>query len=357
MTVRAEELVREVAALPSALNIRDAADLVQAVREAGDARWLIEPLWPADAYGVLAAEDKAGKTWAVLDLAVSTVTGTPWLDYFPHRHPGPALIFVGEGGDRSIVRRLTAIIEDRGGDLGDLDGLRICTRIPHLSNEEHLNLVRRELEEHPARLVAVDPFYLSGRGAKQSDLFDMGSLLEEIQAIAQEAGSALLISHHWNQTGQGPAWKRISGAGPSAWGRVVGSGEVERRAKEADGSSVVQVLWEFIGGEIPDSRFRMRRRIRATDPADLSSPLVYSVEVAEDAPTENDGLTRTQRRVRAVLPEGPPGATYQELGDALASDGQGRPLRRTTIGDACRFLADLGLADSDEDTPVRWWRK
>jgi hypothetical protein len=343
---------------PSApeLPIRDIALVAEKVRAAGAPRWLLRSIWPWDAYGVLAAEDKAGKTWGILDLGVSVVTGTPWLNHFPVDKPGAALLFVGEGGERAIIRRLAAIIEDRGGNMEDLDGLRICTRAPHLSKREHLEAVRRELEEHPASLVALDPFYLSGRGAKQSDLFDMGSLLEEVQAIAQEAGSALVISHHWNQTGQGPAWKRISGAGPSAWGRVVGSGEVERRAKEADGSSIVQVLWEFIGGEIPDTRFRMRRRVRATDPADLASPLIYSVEVSEDLPDEQDGLTRTQRRVRQALSDGPPGQTYREIGDALAADGQGKPLRRTTILEACKVLAGLNLADSDDEVPVRWWR-
>jgi AAA domain len=49
---------------------------------AGEPRWLIQGLWPADAYGVLAAQEKAGKTWAALDLAVSVATGRPWLDHF-----------------------------------------------------------------------------------------------------------------------------------------------------------------------------------------------------------------------------------------------------------------------------------
>ena len=36
-----------------------------------DCGWLIRGLWPADAYGIIAAESKAGKTWLALDLAVS----------------------------------------------------------------------------------------------------------------------------------------------------------------------------------------------------------------------------------------------------------------------------------------------
>ena len=41
---------------------------------------------------------------------------------------------------------------------------------------------------------------------------------------------------------------------------------------------------ELIGGEIADTRSRIRRRVRAANPADLSAPLSYTVEVlaAED---------------------------------------------------------------------------
>jgi hypothetical protein len=59
--------------------------------------------------------------------------------------------------------------------------------------------------------------------------------------------------------------------------------------------------------------------------------------------------------VRRALPDSPPGHTYQEIGDTLANDGRGRPLKRTTILEACKALAGLDLADSDQETPVRWW--
>ena len=43
---------------------------------------------------------------------------------------------------------------------------------------------------------------------------------------------------------------------------------------------------ELIGGEIADTRFRIRRRVRADDPVDLGAPLDYQVEVlaADDDP-------------------------------------------------------------------------
>jgi hypothetical protein len=58
--------------------------------------WLIRKRWPADAYGVLGAEDKAGKTWAVLDLAVSVVSGTPLFGSIPVDVRGPVTLFLGK---------------------------------------------------------------------------------------------------------------------------------------------------------------------------------------------------------------------------------------------------------------------
>jgi hypothetical protein len=66
---------------------------------------------------VFAAEDKAGKTWAMLDLACSVAAGVPWLGHFPCPSSGPVLVFLGEGGERAMVRRLAAICTHKHLDL------------------------------------------------------------------------------------------------------------------------------------------------------------------------------------------------------------------------------------------------
>jgi hypothetical protein len=97
-------------ALPAGdLAVSSFGEVAARVAAAGEPRWLIQGLWPADAYGVLAAQEKAGKTWAALDLAVSVASGLPWLDHFACPTPGPVLLFLGEGGERATVRRIEAI--------------------------------------------------------------------------------------------------------------------------------------------------------------------------------------------------------------------------------------------------------
>jgi hypothetical protein len=146
------------------LVVEDLAAVLARVQAAGPPAWLIQGLWPRDAYGVFAAEDKAGKTWAILDLAVSVAAGVPWLGHVGCPPAGPVLVFLGEGGERAMVRRLRAICAHKHLDLEELAArrlLRLCFRVPKLTSGEELQAVAGELHEHPTALVVLDPLYLA----------------------------------------------------------------------------------------------------------------------------------------------------------------------------------------------------
>ena len=137
---------------------------------------------------------------------------------------------------------------------------------------EELQAVAAELAEHPAALVVLDPLYLAVAGAASgADLYAMGAVLSGIQGVCQHAGAALVVVTHWNKTGEGRGAKRISGVGPGAWGRVLASAGVANRTSSPDGASTVVLAVEVIGGELADLAFRVRRTVRAEDPADLAS--------------------------------------------------------------------------------------
>jgi hypothetical protein len=321
-------------------------------------------LWPADAYGVLAAQEKAGKTWAALDLAVSVASGRPWLDHFSCPSPGPALVFLGEGGERATVRRIEAIATAKGIDPDQLaDQLRFCFRVPRLaapSAGSELATIEQELAAHPAALVVLDPLYLAAAGASGSNLYDMGAVLQAIQGVCQHAGCALLVVTHWNKTGDGRGADRISGAGPAAWARVICSIAVHYRGSDEDGASIVLLGVELIGGEIPDTRFRIRRHVRADDPADLGSPLSYTVQVLaaeddQDLDPAAAALSKSRQWVLTELRAGGDLQTVKQLGDRLAQ--AGHPLKPRTIQLALGELDDAGLAQGSEEGNgrARYW--
>jgi hypothetical protein len=334
------------------------------VAGAGEPRWLVEGLWPADAYGVLAAQEKAGKTWAALDLAVSVACGLPWLDHFACPTPGPVLLFLGEGGERAMVRRIEAIATHKGADLAQLaDRLRLCFRVPRLAAPgagAELAAVQAELAAHPAALVILDPLYLAAAGASGSSLYDMGAVLQAIQGVCQQAGCALLMVTHWNKTGDGKGADRISGVGPAAWARVICSVSILHRGVHPDGRSSSLMGVELIGGELADTHFRLRRQVRAEDPADLGSTLSYSVAVLaaeddQDLDPAAAALSKSRQWVLAALRAGGDLQTVKQLGDRLAQ--AGHPLKPRTIQTALGELEAAGLAQGSEEGNgrARYW--
>jgi hypothetical protein len=347
------------------LTVSSYREVAARVAAAGEPRWLIKGLWPADAYGVLAAQEKAGKTWAALDLAVSVACGRPWLDHFACPTPSPVLVFLGEGGERATVRRIEAIATAKGVDSNHLaDQLRLCFRVPRLAAPgagSELAAIQAELAAHPAALVVLDPLYLAAAGASGSNLYDMGAVLQAIQGVCQQAGCALLVVTHWNKTGDGRGADRISGAGPAAWARVICSVAVHYRGSDSDGASTVVLGAELIGGEIADTRFRIRRRVHADDPADLGAPLSYGVEVlaSDDDDQELEpaaaALSKSRQWVLTALRAGGDMQTVKQLGDRLAQ--AGHPLKPRTIQTALGELEAAGLAAGSEEGNgrARYW--
>jgi hypothetical protein len=229
---------------------------------------------------------------------------------------------------------------------GVLVGLDV-PRLAALGAGAELAAIEAELAAHPAALVVLDPLYLAAAGASGSNLYDMGAVLQAIQGVCQQAGCALLVVTHWNKTGDGRGADRISGAGPAAWARVICSVAVHYRGSDPDGASTVVLGVELIGGEIADTRFRLRRRVRAEDPIDLAAPLAYSVEVlaADDDPEDLDpaaaALSKSRQWVLTALRAGGDLQTVKQLGDRLAQ--AGHPLKPRTIQTALGELEAAGL--------------
>ena len=209
------------------------------------------------------------------------------------------------------------------------------------------------LDDHLSGRSRAGPLYLAAAGVSGSNLYDMGAVLQAIQGICQAAGCALLVVTHWNKTGDGRGPDRIAGAGPAAWARVICSIAVHYRGSDPDGASSVLLGVELVGGELADTRFRIRRRVRADDPADLGAPLSYSVEVLVGDEDDQDldpaaaALSKSRQWVLAALRAGGELQTLKQLGDRLAQ--AGHPLKPRTIQLALGELEAAGLAAGSEE--------
>lgn len=344
----------------STLEFQTLAVLCAEVDAAGPRRWLIRGIWPAGAYGVHGAEMKAQKTWNGLDLAVSVASGTPWFGAIPVDTQGGVLIFAGEGGKASIVRRLRSICASRSITAEKLP-IIVCARAPHLSDDAHLEAFAEQLEQTKPSLVVLDPLYLAARGAKMADLYAMGELLERAQHLCEEMGAALFTVTHYNRKeGSGPL--RITGAGPAEWGRVlIGARVISRHTHPETMATTVVSELDILGGEIPDQTIRIKRDISADDPADIDSPLRYHVELmpAEAGATEGDGLAPADRKILEAVNSISGPTSNSEIVDRIVEK-HGHGLKRATVSKSLNKLYGLGLIDCvnpEAEGQTKYWQR
>lgn len=272
---------------PDLFVFRSLAEVAADVRTRPKRQFLFAGAIVAGDYGVLSAEDKAGKTFSVLDAAISCAAGLPWLGHYECQTQGAVLLFLGEGSDAKMLRRIYAIGRHKGLTEEQIEALpiRLCFRIPFLAEGKHLGIMDAQLRHYPVELVVLDPLYLAARGGKGSDLFAMGEMLGNAQRIVQAHKATLLINHHWNKTGEGSGHNRSSGVGPGAWGRFLISVGVlgDRHTDPETKMTTVKTKWSIRGDEIADSDTVFVRRVWVDDPDDLDSAMHYSVEVDQRA--------------------------------------------------------------------------
>jgi len=282
--------------------------------------FLARPVWPADAYGVIGAEAKLGKTWMVGDLIVSVASDGVWLEQFPVERPGVVVAFLGEGGPRKMLRRFRAIGAAKNVAVEDLP-IHLSMRVPHLTNKEHIDEITRKVVELQPVLVVVDPLYLAARGAKGSDLYAMGEHLETVQHVTQSVGAALVVVHHFNQTGSGTGSGRLSGAGPAEWGRVlVSASAVAKHTDNKTQATTATIRLEFTGDEIPETTHHFCRKVWAEDPDKLDSRLHYLIGgvTQEQAQAADDPKAKVLR----VVWESPFQLTKEEIVKAVGGRAQ-----------------------------------
>ena len=316
--------------------------------------WLVEPILTTDALGIIAAPPKSLKTWGLLDLAVGIATGTHWLGSFRVRRPGPVLLVMPEGGRAGLRRRVQAILSSLGDGLpSDLDLAFVTFRGVALRDPRDLATLRAAARDVQPVAICADSLYLALRGTDPTRLVESGETLNLLGELAGEAGAAVVVTHHLNRNRDVTGAARISGAGPAEWASTLLVGTPSPASLSVAGVTVRAVSFELVAREVPELAFTGRFEIGATNPSDLSSPLTYKVSVDLDSQGEApaDGLSFLHCRVLDALRLGGT-LDVRLLGDVLAHDGRGHPLRRETIGSALDELVSAGLVDGAEGL---WW--
>ena len=187
-------------------------------------KWLIKGWIQANAMMMCFGESGAGKTFFVLDMALTIASGMT--DWHGHRvKPGPVVYLAGEG-HYGLKARIAAWVHERG---RDVDDIYVSESACDLNTAEGYSRVVREINDYEARpvLIVVDTLnrFLLGDENKADDA---RSLIDACGKLMQQYRCSVLIVHH-------------TGVSPDARTRARGSSAFK-------GAMDVELLVEAVAG-------------------------------------------------------------------------------------------------------------
>jgi hypothetical protein len=259
--------------------------LIDRVASAPAPQYLFEGIISEGDYGIISAEDKAGKSLVMLDAGVSAASGTAWMGRFACITPGPVILCLGEGTERKQVRRILAIGRQKGLTDAQIKALpiHILLDVPQVKDQDHIAELEEKIRQVKPVLVEIDPFYLAASGVDFAKLSDVGQALKPVQTVTQRYNSALMLSHHWNKTGNGDSISRTSGVGLTAWGRFLIGIKIEKESMDpVTRKTCVLQTWSVKGDEVMTEDFSVERTVWVDDPADLTSDMHYELTLPDD---------------------------------------------------------------------------
>ena len=180
---------------------------------------------------VLASGSKVGKTWILLDLALSVATGINFL-----RWPTTSgmVLFINLEIQRAFMQARVGTLMKRR-ELTKADNLNLWNLRGKTANFEALvaNIIRETQNKNYA-LIILDPIYKAMVGKSENMASGVGELCHQLELLAERTGAAVMFAHHFTK---GNAKKK------AAIDRLSGSGVFAR-----DADSIIMLTEHSVSG-------------------------------------------------------------------------------------------------------------
>lgn len=163
---------------------------------------------------LIAGPSKAGKSFALIELAISIAEGWPWFG-FPINHPGRVLYVNLELDDRSASKRFVDIYNQLGRGHENVKNIDVWNLRGKTSPMDKLTpkLIRRAAKRNYTAVI-IDPIYKVLTG-DENNAHDMSIFVNQFDRIATELNCSVIYAHHHSKGAQGGknSMDRSSGSG------------------------------------------------------------------------------------------------------------------------------------------------
>lgn len=162
---------------------------------------------------LIAGPSKAGKSFALIELAIAIAEGTKWLSY--ECDQGRVLYINFEIDPPSFIHRVIDVYAAKGIEQStaqNFDMLHLRGQATDLTQLAPKIIHKMKSESYAA--IILDPIYKLISGDENSAA-DMGKFCNQLDRLAAETGAAVIYCHHFSKGAQGgkKAMDRASGSG------------------------------------------------------------------------------------------------------------------------------------------------
>lgn len=177
-------------------------------------KWLVDEAWVDGTVGFISGRSKSYKTWIALDLALSIVSGAPFLGRYTVQRTGPVLLIQEEDPASILQERLRLIGKTKGmlPILKEAHDQTVIIEYPDyplhiinlqsfsLGNTEKVAQVRKLIAEINPVMVILDPLIVMlGQGVDEYKANEVSLVLQSVKMWREEFGCSVVIVHHWNK--------------------------------------------------------------------------------------------------------------------------------------------------------------
>lgn len=181
-------------------------------------QWLVEDSWVDGSVGFISGPSKSYKTWIGLDLALSLISGSPFLDTFNVVRTGPVILVQEEDPKAVLQERLKLIgaakdmlpsakyLEDEKSlvlNFPDWPLYIINLQGFSLQGESKVDQLRKLIAQINPVMVILDPLVVMLGSVDEYRASEVSGLLQAIKFWREEFGCSIAVVHHWNKSGGG----------------------------------------------------------------------------------------------------------------------------------------------------------